>query len=277
MLTIAGLAFREVLHKRVLVFALLMTAAFLALYGLALHYMVRDLGRLSNPLMAQVAVTQLFSVGLYLGSFICSFLAVFSAVGTLSGEIENGTMYAIVAKPIHRRDIVLGKYMGYAAMMACYAAVFFLSLLGLVYWKTNLVVSGIVPALLLFCLQPLVLLSITMLGTSVFSTLGNGIAVLMLWAVSTIGGMIEQVGTMIPSQSLINAGIISSLILPADAIYRRLSYTMLAATDNPVNALGMLGPFGTQSPPSNAMLIYTIAYMAIALLLAVRAFDRRDI
>lgn len=276
MLTIAGFTFREVLRKKVLAIAVVLTAVFLALYGTALHYLAKDFVHM-NPVMAKVAASQLFSAGLYLGGFICSFLAILSGVGSISGEIENGTMYAIVPKPIRRRDIVLGKFIGYSSMLVVYAAAFFLALLGLVSWKTSLGVSGVAPALLLFCLQPLVLLSVTMWGTTVLSTLGTGIVVFMLYALATIGGMIEQIGAMMRSASLVNAGIISSLIMPADAIYRRLSYTLLASSDNPMRALEQMGPFGSQSPPSNAMLLYTLVYMTAALAMAVRAFNRRDI
>lgn len=279
MLTIAALAFHEVLRKKVLVFAIILTAAFLALYGVALHYVGLDLNRFNRtPLAAQMATTQLFSAGLYLGSFIVSFLAIFSAVGTISAEIENGIIQAIVTKPIRRRDIVLGKFLGYAAMMAVYAALFYLGLTGLVRWQLGTpLAQGFLPAMLLFMLQPLILLSVTILGTTALTTLGNGILVIMLYALSIIGGMIEQVGVILKNDVLTNSGIVSSLVMPADALYRRIVSMLIPATGNPLAAVQQMGPFGSMSPPSNAMLVYTFLYIAVALLWAVRVFNRRDI
>ena len=39
---------------------------------------------------------------------------------TLAGEISTGTIQAVVAKPVRRVEIVLGKWLGFAALLALY-------------------------------------------------------------------------------------------------------------------------------------------------------------
>jgi Cu-processing system permease protein len=276
--TIASLSLLEVLRKKVLIFAAALTIVFLGFYGTALHYVgvsIRGMG--TNPIASQIAIFQMFSVGLYIGSFIVAFLAIFSAVGSVSSEIEDGSMYAIATKPIRRRDIVAGRFAGYSLMLAAYAGIYFTCLNLLVLWQLGKPVSsGFVPGMLLFMLQPVILLSVTILGSTRLTTFANGIVVIMVYALSIVGGMVEQVGVALKNESLVQAGIIASLIMPADATYRRM-VAVLTPSGDLIAAVQQMGPFGAMSRPSNAMLAYTFLYIAAVVYVAIRSFESRDI
>ncbi len=274
MLTIASLTLREMLRKRILLIIAVLTVAFLVLYSLALRLAARDLVRLDNPLVRFAISSQMLSAGLYLSSFIVAFLAIFSAVGAVSGEAENGTLHAIVPKPLPRRDIVLGKYLGYGAVLAIYAALLFAAVVAAARYFLATPTRSEFPALALFVLEPLLLLALTLYGTTVMSTLANGVTLGTLFVVGLIGGMVEQVGTLVQSQSLVNIGIVTSLIMPADAIYRKAAVVLFG--DSPLSAF-KIGPYSPGSTPSVWMVAYAVLYLLAALGLAVRAFDRRDI
>ncbi|KYH32472.1 ABC transporter permease [Neomoorella mulderi] len=283
--------FREAWRKKVALIAGALTLAFLILYGTGLHFITRDMVNTANPTAtaasyyAMMQAVTLFVLGIYLASFLAAGLAVLAAVGSVAGEIENGTLYTLAVRPLSRRDLLLGKFLGLAAMLVTYAALFFLALAGLVYWQTGLVIPGLVPALGLFILEPLVLLAVTMLGTTRLSTLGNGVLAFALYALAVVGGMIEQIGALVESTAAIYTGVVTSLILPADAVYRRLVATVVDrlpagnGQDIPrfINPQSMLGPFGSQSTPSNWMLVYTLVYIGILLAAAVYIFNRRDV
>lgn len=130
--------------------------------------------------------------------------------------------------------------------------------------------------LILFALQPLILLALTFWGSTLLPTLANGIAVFMLYAMGILGGMMEQIGYIIHSPSLINIGIVSSLIMPADAIYRKIVFTLLASQGTNFSTL-ILGPFGAGAEPSFWMLVYTLLYILGFLASAVRIFAKRDL
>ncbi|MDN5345029.1 MAG: type transport system permease protein [Clostridia bacterium] len=284
--------FREAWRKKVALIAGVLTLAFLILYGTGLHFITRDMVNTVNPAAnatsyyAMMQAITLFVMGIYLASFLVAGLAILAAVGSVAGEIENGTLYTLAVRPLTRRDLLLGKFLGLAAMLVIYAALFFLALAGLVYWQTGLIIPGLVPALGLFILEPLVLLAVTMLGTTRLSTLGNGVLAFALYAIAVVGGMMEQIGAMMESTTAtIYTGVITSLLLPADAVYRRLVATVVDlmpagnGQDLPrfVNPQMTLGPFGSQSTPSDLMLFYTVAYIVVLLALAVYSFKRRDI
>jgi hypothetical protein len=98
----------------------------------------------------------------------------------------------------------------------------------------------------------------------------------MLYAAGVVGGMLEQIGTLANSQVLVNIGIVSSLVMPADSIYRKIVYTLLSAPGMSFSSL-MMGPFGSGTEPSVWMLVYTGLYILGFLLLAVKIFSGRDI
>ncbi|ACV62661.1 hypothetical protein Dtox_1808 [Desulfofarcimen acetoxidans DSM 771] len=277
MITIAAITFREVLRKKVLLTTLLLAVAFFALYGTGLYHVNKDYH--SAPTMLKnVLMPQLYLVGLYFGNFIIAFLAIFSSVGTISTEVENGTMHAILSRPISRSHIVLGKFGGYAGMLTVGAAVFFAAVTLLINIITgfHLPNAALLVALALFCFQPLLLLALAVMGTTFLPTLSNGVALFSLYAVGTIGGIIEQIGNMARSETLTNIGIVSSLLIPTDAMYRKLTCVIAQAANSPLISTQM-GPFGSQSEPSHWMIVYSICYFMSVLLIAVLVFSRRDV
>lgn len=286
----ALLTFREAWRKKVVLIAGALTLAFLILYGVGLHFVAgASMVRSDDPTASyyqMMEAVMFFSMGVYLASFLVSGMAILASVGSIAGEIENGTLYTLAVRPLTRRDLLLGKFAGLAAMLVLYAALFFLALAGLVRMQLGFLVPGLVPALGLFILMPLVLLAVSMLGSTRLSTLGNGVMVFALYAIALAGGMMEQIGTLLDSSTaMIYAGVITSLLLPTDALYRRLVATVTSHLPPPsspdvppfLNRQMTLGPFGSQSTPSDAMLIYTGAYIVVLLALAAYSFRTRDI
>ncbi|MGB9904016.1 MAG: hypothetical protein ACPLQO_05005, partial [Desulfotomaculales bacterium] len=102
-------------------------------------------------------------------------------------------------------------------------------------------VPALLPALGLFVLEPLVLLAVARLGSVVFSTLGNGVLAFALYALAVVGGMTEQIGALVENPAAVNAGIVASLILPADAVYRRLVDGVVRGLTAGVPAGGQVG------------------------------------
>lgn len=106
-----------------------------------------------------------------------------------------------------------------------------------------------------------------------FSTLANGVMVFGLYGIAFLGGWIEQIGSFIENQTAVNIGIISSLIIPSEALWKRAAYEMESPL---VRALGF-SPFSAPTVPSPAMVGYAIVYAILALILAIHQFNRRDL
>lgn len=277
MIAMIRLTLREVLNKKIFLVAAVLGAVFIALYGIALHYTIIGFKSMpSNNIWKAMFFPEWFSMGLYFASFLINLLAIFISVGTVSAEAENGILQSVVPKPIRRSEIILGKYTGYATALIVYGILLFAAILALLKIMGGYVPDNILPGLGLFLLQPLILLTLTVLGSIFLSTMANGIFILMLYVIATVGGMIETVGGMIRNKSLINIGIISSLLVPTDAAYRKMVSLLVVSKGTTINSLTMT-PFGTTNPPSAVMVVYMFIYIILFLTLAIYIFNKRDI
>src|SRR5437588_1806266 len=72
----------------------------------------------------------------------------------------------------------------------------------------------------LIALQALVLLSLSLLGGTHFSTLTNGVILFMLYGLAFIGSSIEQIGSFFRSGAAVDIGIATSLLMPVEALWR---------------------------------------------------------
>lgn len=280
-LVMARFTFQEAMRKKVLIAGIILTGVYLFLFGLGLHLI-----RGQVHAMDMMTGMTLFSMGLYLAAFLTVLVAAFTGVAAISGEIESGTAYALLTKPVSRAQILLGKFLGAALMLGLYAALFFFALWGLLVWQCDIVLPGVVGMLPVFMLQAFVMLGLSFLGSTLFSTLANGITLFLLYGVALVGGMIEQIGALAGqfggqnTSALVNIGIATSLLLPCDALYRRIVFVLVQSNSGLdfMGALtGGLGPLGAASVPSAWMVVYAAAYLFVCLALATYFFSRRDI
>ena len=97
--------------------------------------------------------------------------------------------------------------------------------------------------------------------------------VLGMHGLAFIGGWLEQIGTITQSDRLVTLGILSSLIMPSESVWRRASYVMQSTAARSLD----LSPFATRSAPSGVMMAYAIFYLLVALFAALHHFRNRDL
>jgi ABC-type transport system involved in multi-copper enzyme maturation permease subunit len=275
--TLFRVSLKEMVRRRTLAITLGLTILYLAAYTLTLRYAAAAVAQTANPLIKAILVPQIATAGLFFAGQILAFFAIASTMGALAGERESGVMQVIAAAPVRRWEIVLGKLLGYWTVLAAYAVALCLGVFALLRTHTGFALANFWPTLTVFTLQPLLLSALAMLGSTVLSTIPNAVAMFGLYAVSLLGGVLEQVAGFTRSATLSAVGIVTSLLVPADSLYRKSVSLALAARDDPLSGLVMIGPFGAQSPPSLWMLVYVGFYLAACLGLTVFLFGRRDL
>ncbi len=277
MLTIIRLTLREAVHKKIFLLAAVLSVIFLSLFGTGLHYTAEGLDQMpANSMWKAMFFPQWYSMGLYFGSFLVNLFAIFLSIGTISTEIENGILQSIVPKPVRRAEIILGKYTGYGLTLVLFSSFIFAALLVLVKQIGGWSPANLAAGLGLFILQPLILLTLTVWGSTFLATMANGIFVFMLYFLATVGGMVEVIGGLIKNEVLVRVGIVTSLFIPTDAAYRKMVSVLLVNSQTSLNPLTG-SPFGTASPPSTVMVVYTFFYLALLLGLAISIFAKKDI
>lgn len=253
--------------------ALALGGLFLLLYALGLSLIDRNLREeRMSAIQMRFAHNMLLMAGLYVIHFLTVMLAIFASVDTVSGEIASHTIQAIVTKPVRRWQILLGKWLGYAAMMVLYLGLLGGGIMLAVYLLVGYVPPNPLAGLGLLMLEALILLSLSLLGGTYVSTLTNGVMLFMLYGLAFIGAWVEQIGSLLQSRAAVNVGIVTSLLMPVEALWRRAAYLM-----QPQFVSSIPSPFGGTSPPSQAMVIYAALYALGALALAMRGFSRRDL
>jgi ABC-type transport system involved in multi-copper enzyme maturation permease subunit len=275
-LTIARLTFREASRRWILWVALLLGLAFLVIFALGFNEISRDIRQRagSMPTVQQSEIYNFMTMaGLYTVNFLTVMMAVLTSVDTLSGEIASGTIHTLVSKPVRRWEILLGKWLGYATMLLAYLLLMAGGVVAVVYLISGYTPPNALRGLALMGFNVLLLLSVSFMGGAWLSTLANGVLVFGLYGVAFIGGWIEQFGAMLRNQTAINIGVVCSLIMPSEAIWKRAAFEMQSPL---VAALGF-SPFITSSIPSPMMMAYAGLYLLVALGLALRQFQRRDL
>jgi ABC-type transport system involved in multi-copper enzyme maturation permease subunit len=205
-------------------------------------------------------------------NFLTIAVAVLLPVDTLSGEISSGVMQTVASKPLHRAEIVLGKWLAFVGMSAAYLAFTGGGVLLILRVIGDHVQPHMDVAMPLLFLGAALMLSISLAGGARLSTVSNAIVAFAFYGIAFIGGWIEQIGTMTASHSARNIGTLISLVSPIDSLWRR------AAVEMSPGLTGLqFSPFGASNVPSNAMIVWAVGFTAVALAIAVGAFRRRPL
>lgn len=275
-LTMTWLTFHEAWRRRMVQVALVLGVAFVLLYGGGLTLILQEIQADPEFGNSQVALrfghNLLTMAGFYVVHFLTVMLAIFASVDTVSGEIATHTIQTIVTKPIRRWQVLAGKWLGYVLMIALYLGMLTGGILLALYLVAGYVPPNPLQGALLLLLEAMVLFSLSLLGGTRVSTLTNGVLLFMLYGVAFIGSYVEQIGSMLQSEAAVRVGIVTSLLLPVEVLWRRIAYVM-----QPGFLRQMPSPFMSPSSPSGAMVVYATIYAAVALAFAIRSFNRRDL
>jgi Cu-processing system permease protein len=276
-LTLARLTFHEAWRRRMVVLALLLGAVYILLYSVGFGLITREISSEGTPaFLIPAAYNMLLITGLYIVHFLAVMLAIFASVDVVSGEIASHTIQTIITKPVQRWQVLFGKWLGNAAMLLVYLLLLGGGVIGSTFLQVGYLPPNPIQGLLVIMLEGLVLISLSMLGGTRLSTLTNGVTLFMLYGLAFIGSWVEQIGTVFQSEAAVRVGIITSLVMPVETLWRRAAHVMQPSVAG-FDIDNFMTPFGAISVPSPAMVVYAVVYAVAALLLAVRAFSRRDL
>ncbi|MGC8959093.1 MAG: ABC transporter permease [Chloroflexia bacterium] len=270
-LTVAQLTFLEARRRKLFWIILAVGLLSLALFALGFYFIDREL-RTSTETMIQTTIrSTMLLVGLYGVNTLGVTLGVLISVDTISGEIASGTIQTIATKPLRRWEIVVGKWLGLATMLA----VFVLGMAGgmiVSVWA----ISGYFPnrpleGMGLMILEGWVFLSLSLLGGTYLPPLGNGVVVLMLYGLDFVAGWIGQIGEWLSNTTAAVIGTVVRFLLPGEAMWQRATHVLAPSS------LSGLTPFTIGDDPGVGMVVYALLYVTAVLGATVYLFGRRDL
>lgn len=260
---------------------------FLVLYGTAMYFAGKDTPGVQTTgteliILEKFVASQLLGAGLYFSSFIIALLSILSSVGAISSEIANHQIDTWLTRPLSRAEYVMGKFIGLALVLITYTIILFLSVIfihqrmGSEWMSLDFQPLQMIKAVSVFVLQPFVLIAFGLFLSTRMTTFNAGIISIIMYGSAFIGGFIEQFGVVAEKASLVNIGIIMSLIFPMDSLYRKMTLFLFDSGDNPL-AFAQGGLFTSISIPSNMMVWYAVLYGIVILLLSIQRFKKRDL
>jgi ABC-type transport system involved in multi-copper enzyme maturation permease subunit len=278
---LARMTFQEAIRRRIVLTGLVLGVLFLIVFSIGFRMISVEVTRETtleggtayrNIMQAEMS-NFLLMAGLYAVTFLSVAMGALLGADTLAGEINSGSIQTIVTKPVRRAEVVFGKWLGFAGLLGLYALFMSGGVVLIVFVQSDYLPRNMLTGLSLIYLESLLVMTISLAGSSAMPALATGAMVFGLYGLAFLGGWIEQIGSVLSNPTAVQVGIVTSLIIPTEALWRRAAYEMQSPL---ASSLG-LSPFGAFSVPSLLMVAYAIVYLAGVLTIAVNTFKHRDI
>lgn len=278
--TIAALTLREASRRRAVLALAALTLVLLVLswWGFSRLAAVSGSARLTSG-EARLTASIVLNLVMFGISLIAALGTAFLAGPTLAGETESGIALAVLARPIRRSELLLGKWLGLVAFGTGFVIVAglaqcFIVRLTVDYWPPDPVV-----ALALLAAETVVLLTLALLLSTAVSPMASGVVAVGLFGATWIAGVVGGIGASLDNASVERIGTVSRMLLPTDGLWRGA----MRAFQDP-SALLQLGgsnaeafPFLSAAPLTVIYLVWAAVWVVMVWGLAAASFQRKDL
>jgi ABC-2 type transport system permease protein len=277
---VAGYAVEEALRRKVFLVVLLLTAAFVALYGLGISQLFRHVNSIAAPQGIDArtfAGATVFGLSMFATLFLGVVLAVFLTLGVVRGDAERGLLQPLLVRPLGRGTLLAGRFLAAATVSIAYVAVVYTTLMVLTgaighWWPDRIATPGIELAA-----GVVVVAAVSLLGSVFLSGTANGIAAFMVFGAGLVAGLLGSIGQVLGSGTLKTAAHVASWVLPFEALYQDGLHLITEHTAGFTGFVLRLGPFGGAHAAGVWLGVWSTGYLALVAALAFAGFSRRDL
>jgi ABC-type transport system involved in multi-copper enzyme maturation permease subunit len=283
-LVIARLTVQEASRRRLLLALVILTLLVVGFSGWGFNKITtvtRSDGTSLPPAAVSAITSQLLIVITFMYSGVLALSAAVVAGPLISSEVESGLLLSMLARPMRRSEVVIGKWLGLAVLVGIYAAGSALLEIAAVDWATGYVPPHIFELILFVGAEGLALLSLGLLLSTRLSGITGGVIALVAWLMAWIGGVVGDIGASLQNEAVQNVGTISHLILPTDGLWRGAVFAMepdvVLATLRAGGTIARANPFSAVDPPPLPYLAWVVVWFALMLALSVWSFRTREL
>jgi ABC-type transport system involved in multi-copper enzyme maturation permease subunit len=276
-MTIASLTVLEAARRRLVAAFALISVVMVGLSGWGFYRLSHSTSITSGE--TGLAVPQSVILFTFMFSFVVALSA--SAVGSLavSSEVESGVLQSMLARPVRRTEVLLGKWLGLAGLLAAYTAIVSGLLVGVVSWASGYVPPDPAAAAAFVFGEGLVLLTFVLLLSTRLSALAAGVIGVAMFGIAWLAGVAGTLAAAFNIHGLRTASTISQYVLPTDGLWRGAIYYLEppSVLAQRLEQFRQLGPFFASAPPAWTYLIWAAIWLALVLALGLVSFERRDL
>jgi ABC-type transport system involved in multi-copper enzyme maturation permease subunit len=283
-LVVARLTVQESSRRRLLLALLVLTLVVVGFSAWGFNKITtvtNSRGELLPPDQVALITSQLLIVVVFMFSGVLALSAAVVAGPLISSEVESGLLLSLLARPLRRSEVVIGKWLGLAVLVGVYAAGAGALELAAVDWATGYLPPHPVELLTYVAAEGLVLLSLGLVLSTRLPGITAGVIALVGWLMAWIAGVVGNIGTGLQNPALENVGVVSHLVLPSDGLWRGAIYALepdsLIATLRAAGTFGRANPFAASEPPPAEYLAWVVLWFAAMLALSVWSFRTREI
>jgi ABC-type transport system involved in multi-copper enzyme maturation permease subunit len=233
------------------------------------------------PEQVALITSQLLIVVTFMFSGVLALSAAVVAGPLISSEVESGLLLSILARPVRRSEVVIGKWLGLAVLIAIYAAGSAFLELTAVNLATGYLPPHPLQLILYVGAEGLALLSLGLFLSTRLSGITGGVIALVAWLMGWIGGVVGDIGTGLQNEAIANVGVISHMLLPTDGLWRGAMYAMepdaFLATLRAAGTIARANPFVAVDPPPAWFLSWVVVWFGLMLALSIISFRTREI
>jgi ABC-type transport system involved in multi-copper enzyme maturation permease subunit len=278
-LVIARLTLREAARRKLVTVFLILTLAIVGLSAWGFYHLAHANTITSGEV--QIAMPQALILFMFMFSFVVALSASAIASPAVSAEVESGVLLTVATRPIRRSEILIGKWLGLAALVAGYSI--FVAVLEILVVKA---VSGFLPpdpaavAAYLFA-EGAILLTLVLTISTRLSTLATGVLGVALFGAGWLAGVVGALGTSLNISTLRTVGNVSRYLLPTDGLWHGAIYYLepsgLIARHLEGDVGGAGNPFFAVSAPSWAYIVYVALWALVIFGVGMASFARREL
>jgi ABC-type transport system involved in multi-copper enzyme maturation permease subunit len=217
-LIIARLTLREAVRRRIL-WALVGLTILIVVLTYWAFSRISEVSPVTGPIQ-QLGVSQVLVMLAFMFSFVLAMTAVFAASPAIGPDIENGLLLAVLARPIRRVDVLLGRWLGLGLILVAYALVAGYLELGAVVLASGYAPVDPVMAPPYLAAESLVLLTLALVFSTRISSVAGGAIAVVAYGLVWMAGFAGGIGEAFNSDVLRTAGTVGRLVLPSNVLWQ---------------------------------------------------------
>lgn len=276
-LIIASLTIREAARRKLLAVFVAISLALVSLSAWGFYRLAHTRNITSGEV--QIAIPQ--ALILFMFSFVVALSASAIASPAVYAEVESGVLQTVVTRPIRRGQVIIGKWIGLAFLVACYSFVVAALEMAVVDWVSGFLPQDPVAVAFYLFAEGAVLLSLVLAISTRLSTLATGVLGVALFGAGWLAGVVGALGSTFKIPALRTIGDVARYILPTDGLWRGAIYYLESSsfiTQRLADTVGSGGnPFFALAPPSWPYLAYSAVWFVAVLGVAIVSFARREL
>jgi ABC-type transport system involved in multi-copper enzyme maturation permease subunit len=278
-LTIAALTMREALRRK-LIFALLaITVALVGLSAWGFYRLSHNSAAITSGEL-QVALPTAFILFMFMFSFVVALSASAIASPSVSAEIDSGVLQAIMTRPVRRSEVLLGKWLGLAGLLAGYTVLVCGLEMAVVDWISGYLPPSPAAAIGFMFLEGAALLTLVLLLSTRMSALAAGVVGVALFGITWLAGVVGVLGSAFHIGAMRTASHVAQYLLPTDGLWHAAiyylepsSYLLREVANEDVRG----NPFFAGSAPSGGYLAWAAIWFGLVLAAGLFSFGRREL